>query len=97
LEDLIRDRFADDIEPVFDAGYIQGSCVVRVRSKEDMAEMWSDVRKGKNNYLWCDGLKPSPEGRGRILLNQIQNLTKRDQDGRRSMMLMKRWMKWWVF
>ena len=58
LKSLIRGHFPDDIEPVFDVGYIQGSCVVRVRSKEDIAEMWSDIRKSKSVCLWCDGLKP---------------------------------------
>ena len=56
LKSLIRDNFSDDIGPVFDVGYIQGSTVVRIRSKEDLAEMWCDIRKCKNTCLWCDGL-----------------------------------------
>ena len=37
-------------------GYFQGSTVVRIRWKEDLAEMWCDIRKCKNTCLWCDGL-----------------------------------------
>ena len=56
LKSLIKDNFKEDIRPVFDVGYIQGSSVIRIRSKEDLAEMWSEVRKSKNTNLWCDGL-----------------------------------------
>ena len=38
----------------FDVGYIQGSSVVRIRSNENLAEVWSLLKK--STTLWCDGL-----------------------------------------
>ena len=35
-------------------GYVQGNSVIRVRSKEDLFEMWTEVKKSKGS-LWCDG------------------------------------------
>ena len=28
-----------------------------IRSKEDLLEVWSNMKKGSNIILWCDGLK----------------------------------------
>ena len=30
-----------------------------IRSKEDLLEVWSNMKKGSNIILWCDGLKKS--------------------------------------
>ena len=59
LKSIIRSQLQHDIvADDFDVGYIQGACVVRVRSKEDLAEMWADLRKPNSKIsLWCDGLK----------------------------------------
>ena len=56
LKFLIKDRFSDDIKTIFDVGYIQGTNVIRIRSKEDLLETWAEIRKSKNTSLWCDGL-----------------------------------------
>ena len=56
LKSVIRNQLSEDIEPCFDVGYIQGSNVIRVRSKEDLSEMWSEIKKSKNTCVWCDGL-----------------------------------------
>lgn len=40
-----------------DVGYLQGTTVLRIRSTEDLAELWSLLKKPqKNTTLWCDGL-----------------------------------------
>ena len=55
LKKLIKDSLRDDINSKdFDVGYMQGSNVIRVRTKEDLSEMWADVKK--QGMLWCDGL-----------------------------------------
>ena len=35
---------------------MQGTNVIRVRTKDDLLEMWSDIRKQRSCTLWCDGL-----------------------------------------
>ena len=60
LECVIRDQLFDEISwSGFDIGYIQGSHTVTIRSKEYLLEVWSNVKKGSNIILWCDGLKKS--------------------------------------
>ena len=47
----------NDIRKSLDVGYIQGTTVIRIRSKEDLAEMWSEIKKPRcTSSLWCDGL-----------------------------------------
>ena len=41
----------------FDVGYYQGSTVVSIRSRQDLTEVWNDVKAKKKVTLWCDGLK----------------------------------------
>ena len=56
LKSTIRRQLQHDIvSGDFDVGYV-GASVVRVRSKEDLVEMWEELRSGKI-ALWCDGLK----------------------------------------
>ena len=59
LKTIIRRQLQHDIRSDdFDVGYIQGSSVVRVRSKDDINEMWIDLSKpNSKTALWCDGLK----------------------------------------
>jgi len=60
LECVIRDQLFDEISrSSFDIGYIQGSHTVTIRSKEDLLEVWSNMKKSSNIILWCDGLKKS--------------------------------------
>ena len=55
---IIRKNLRYDITSGhFDVGYIQGSSVVRIRSNEDLAELWSLLKK--STTLWCDGLSAS--------------------------------------
>jgi hypothetical protein len=52
----------------FDVGYIQGNSAVSIRCNEDLAEIWDQLQKGKNNIvLWCDGLVLDKENRKRSL------------------------------
>ena len=65
LERVIRDQLFDEISrSTFDIGYIQGSHTVTIRSKEDLLEVWSNLKKGGNIILWCDGLKRSTNKKG---------------------------------
>ena len=59
LEGVIREQLCDEICPVgcFDIGYLQGSNTITLRNKEDIVEVWANIKKGKNIMLWCDGLK----------------------------------------
>lgn len=60
LKKVIRNTLHDDITTKdFDVGYIQGSAVVRIRSKDDLSEMWSELKSKSNVSMWCDGLVSS--------------------------------------
>lgn len=56
LKDLIKTQLLGEVANKFDLGYMHGSSVVSLRSKEDILEVWSNVNKGANIILWCDGL-----------------------------------------
>ena len=58
LKRVIRMKLSDDITSGdFDVGYVQGTTVVRLRTSEDLEELWSLLRQSqKNTVLWCDGL-----------------------------------------
>ena len=77
LKKLIKESLHDDIcSRDFDIGYMQGSNVIRVCTKEDMLEMWSEVKK--QGMLWCDGLvdtgskanKSGRKGRGKYVSDE---------------------------
>ena len=58
MKALIRDQLHNDItEGNFDIGYLQSNTVISIRSKEDLAEIWANIKKGINITLWCDGLR----------------------------------------
>lgn len=62
LKKLISGSFCDDITSKdFDVGYMQGSNVIRIRTKDDIEEFHSLVDRSQNNAvcLWCDGLRLS--------------------------------------
>ena len=58
LKGAIRRKLSDDITTGdFDVGYIQGTTVVRIRTSDDLEELWSLLRQPqKSTVLWCDGL-----------------------------------------
>ena len=49
----------------FDVGYLQGSNIVSIRTKEDLLEIWASFQKGVSTILWCDGLKKACQKRPR--------------------------------
>lgn len=63
LKKLIKAQLKQEIigPDKFDMGFIQGSNVINIRSKEDLQEVWSDLLKSTGSsskpILWCDGLK----------------------------------------
>lgn len=57
LKDIIKFQLSDETVCKFDVGYLQGSNAVLFRSKEDITDIWSKIRKGENVTLWCNGLK----------------------------------------
>ena len=57
LKTLIRAQLCGEVEEEFDVGYQQNNVVVNIRSSDDLIELWSNVMKGTNVILWCDGLK----------------------------------------
>ena len=64
LKKEIKKQLAGDVGEEFDVGYSEGSKVVNLRSKEDMAEVWKEISKhGDKIRLWCDGLKKEDPGR----------------------------------
>ena len=58
LRRITRKQLQDDVsDELFDVGYVKGSSVVRIRSSEDLAEVWMKLKKpGNKVMLWCDGL-----------------------------------------
>ena len=57
LKRAIRDEFSDEItSKEFDVGYLCGSTVVRIRSKDDITELRGLLAKSQIT-LWCDGLR----------------------------------------
>ena len=36
---------------------VSGNSVIGICNPADLAEIWSDIRKGKKVVLWCGGLK----------------------------------------
>lgn len=62
LKSIIKSQLRGEISQSskFDVGYLQGNNVVSIRSKEDLLEIWANIKKGANTTLWCDCLqKPS--------------------------------------
>ena len=56
LRSLIRSQLQDDIiSEHFDVGFMNGNNCVSIRSQEDLEEVWSNIQKGVNVVLWCDG------------------------------------------
>ena len=52
---LIRAQLQDDIiSEYFDVGYMNGNNCASIGNKEDL---WNNVQKGMNMFLWCDGLR----------------------------------------
>lgn len=82
LKNLIRTQLNQEIvaSNKFDVGFIQGSTVVNIRSKEDLRDVWSDILKVTGGsckvMLWCDGLKEDTSGSRK---RQCQNGS--DDDG----------------
>ena len=58
LKAVIKERLTNDITAdYYDVGYIQGSNVVRVRTSEDLDELWALLKQPRGNVaIWCDGL-----------------------------------------
>ena len=58
LKAVIKGRLSVDITAEqYDVGYVQGSNVVRIRTAEDLDELWALLRKPQSNVaIWCDGL-----------------------------------------
>ena len=64
LKELIKANLHDDIKSGdFDVGYMIGNEVIRVRTEEDLREMWGDLRKSSSTTLWCDGLIDEESGK----------------------------------
>ena len=57
LKALIRKQVGGEIiKDDFDVGYLQGNNVITMRNKEDIMELWSNLIRGSNTVIWCDGL-----------------------------------------
>lgn len=55
LKKLIKKSLHDDISSRdFDIGYMVGSNVIRVCTKEDVSDVWSEAKR--QGMLWCDDL-----------------------------------------
>ena len=62
LKDLIKKRLSGDIiAGEFNVGYFEGSNILRIRSKEDLCEVWSKLHTNTKTTLWCDGLHANTE------------------------------------
>lgn len=79
LKQIIRNQLGIEItSDDFDVGYIQGSTVVRIQTKEDIAELWSNVKDPNGKIdVWCNGLRE--QGTPNTLKQKHDN--KIDSDG----------------
>ena len=60
LKELIRAQLREDITTSdFDVGFLNGSNVVSIRNKDDLADIRSNLLRGERIILWCDGLAGS--------------------------------------
>ena len=59
LKNVIREGLQDEISPKdFDVGYVQGSNIIRICNRDDIAELSSLISKPASNVIiWCDGLR----------------------------------------
>ena len=58
LQQAIKGQLGDEVsQNKFDVGYLQGANFVTVRNAADLVEVWTNIQKGVNIILWCDGLK----------------------------------------
>lgn len=59
----------------FDVGFVHtGNTIVSIRNSQDLTDIWSDIIKGKNHILWCDGLN---DGKKREVTLSVMKLTKK--------------------
>ena len=65
LKKVIKEQLREDLVKEFDVGYYQSSTVVSIRSSQDLAEVWNDLKAGKKVVLWCDGLKGEEGGKSK--------------------------------
>lgn len=59
LRDDLKQEITGQLQGVivsgdFDVGFVSGSSIC---NPADLAEIWSDIKKGSEVVLWCDGLK----------------------------------------
>ena len=64
LKELIQEKLGGDILECdeFDVGYVlgPGDRVVTIRTEEDLADVWREMRTPNSKIqLWCDGLRSS--------------------------------------
>ena len=64
LKDFIETNFHGDVKSGdFDVGYMMGTEIIRVRSEEDLKEMWGEIKRSPCTALWCDGLVDDSSGK----------------------------------
>ena len=56
----------------FHVGYIQGTNVIRIQTKEDLKEVWAEFNC--KTMLWCDGLKEKSAGHPQMQRDNENNL-----------------------
>lgn len=67
LRNVIKSQLKSEVQQTksFDVGYLQGNTVVSIRSREDLLEVWANIKKGDSVTLWCNGLNKSSHKRAR--------------------------------
>ncbi len=58
----IKRQLPGDIRREFDVGVASGNSAISIRTRADLSEVWSDMKKGRKVVLWCNGLKDSHLG-----------------------------------
>ena len=80
LKHAIKSQLQDDIgEKDFDVGVYHGNNIVSIRSKEDVMDVWKDIKDGVKVILWCDGLRAHKGKRNKTPLTDDD-----DSDGERA-------------
>ena len=74
VKKVIRNALRDDIiVQDFDVGYIQGANVVRIRSKDDLSEMWAELKLKNNVSMWCGGLVSSKKSSRKLCMSDDES------------------------
>ena len=94
LKSLIKAQLGEVLREDFDIGYLQNTTVISIRNKEDLDEVWDQIKNGKNITLWCDGLKTTLSTSRKRQLDEDSDDETSESGGGKSSKRRKKKNKW---